>query len=1182
MKSKMRKKLIAFLLCMVLVICNSVSILADTPAEATTTVEKQTKETRAAGENTSEKDKSEEDTSEDDSKEASDQAEKADEEDSDQEEAPEVKTTEKKEDTTEATTEKKEEDSDKADEVTTEDKEDATTATTESEETTTEVTTEDKATTEAADETAESDKKKEATTTENSSETSGTTEETTEVADETTAPTELTYENDDVKITVSANTENAIPEGTTLQVVPVVNSGDTAGQYQEVEQQLGEKATEEEYDITGFLAYDISLIDEDGNEIEPDGEVQVSMDYKNSVSPVAEEKALTDSDVTVMHLEEDENGQVKEVVDMAENSQLKQMDMTDKNEIQKTEFVTKSFSVFTIIWTYQTNKRTINLNIHPYYGYIENGEFIQFEGENIKKENVYFNQETLNLNTYKEDKYTGGIVPDGYSFSEIKLEDPQTLGTSANYLKIYKSSYSDNYKLQYSNNQHGWYSDLDHYTRLQANTTYDLDVYYIYTNDNGTGSGDGGGTVVGDVTLSKTKQAIRNDDGTYDLTLSIKGEVGSVREKAKIDVVMVLDTSGSMKDNGKMQSAQNAVATLVNSLSEQDTVDARYSVVNFADEGQVLVDWTKSSSYVKTVVNRLDPNGGTNYEDGLGVGQSQLNNAREGAQTILIFLTDGEPTFHNTRIGVEGGGSFTKETTYEHSLNAARSVSASQFYIIGLEMNSSTDIYPDDTYVWTDFWGTHFSREPSKTNVDVLQDMYNASAVKEKDKYNATTDDLSKVFGEIAENVRYYPCSNVIVTDKLSPYVQPVLGENEKVTCTIQVLNGSTDVTEAEIAEGGITAQYNEQDKEVVLNFKNDYTLKQNYIYSVTVKIEPSDKAYEKYQSDKGYLDIPDAGTGTHASDGTDPGNGIYSNTEANVEYSYNNERKNEDFPKPVVQLQLGNLIIEKTIIGLTEEELNDYDLSFGIKAKNETSGQTISFDGVDWERVGSTENYKAQYTLSGLRPGEYIVTEDQDSAIVNGCRLESITPASGNQTAVVTASSDTKVSFVNEYVPSTGSITIIKKDTTGEVIEGAKFIIKKEDNGSFIQIGEEETTDSDGKIIFDNLEEGKYQIIETQSKEGYSLLAEPIEVNLPYKIAKGEKDNITGESNTPDYSDETYDYYLNISYTIINNKLFDMPEAGGRNIFMMTLAGTAMIALAAGSTIYYRRRRGAHNKTRR
>ena len=59
MKSKMRKKMIAFLLCMVLVICNSVSILADTPAEATTTVEKQTKQAGAVKETGSEAEKKE-------------------------------------------------------------------------------------------------------------------------------------------------------------------------------------------------------------------------------------------------------------------------------------------------------------------------------------------------------------------------------------------------------------------------------------------------------------------------------------------------------------------------------------------------------------------------------------------------------------------------------------------------------------------------------------------------------------------------------------------------------------------------------------------------------------------------------------------------------------------------------------------------------------------------------------------------------------------------------------------------------------------------------------------------------------------------------------------------------------------------------------------------------------------
>ena len=51
--------MIAFLLCMVLVICNSVSILADTPAEATTTVEKQTKQAGAVKETSSEAEKKE-------------------------------------------------------------------------------------------------------------------------------------------------------------------------------------------------------------------------------------------------------------------------------------------------------------------------------------------------------------------------------------------------------------------------------------------------------------------------------------------------------------------------------------------------------------------------------------------------------------------------------------------------------------------------------------------------------------------------------------------------------------------------------------------------------------------------------------------------------------------------------------------------------------------------------------------------------------------------------------------------------------------------------------------------------------------------------------------------------------------------------------------------------------------
>ena len=104
---------------------------------------------------------------------------------------------------------------------------------------------------------------------------------------------EATYEDDTVKVTVSADEKGIIPNKTTLQVVPISNNGDTKDQYKEVEKKLQEKAEKDEYEIAGFLAYDISFVDKDGNEVEPNGEVRVSIEYKEATLPegMTEEEA---------------------------------------------------------------------------------------------------------------------------------------------------------------------------------------------------------------------------------------------------------------------------------------------------------------------------------------------------------------------------------------------------------------------------------------------------------------------------------------------------------------------------------------------------------------------------------------------------------------------------------------------------------------------------------------------------------------------------------------------------------------------------------------------------------------------------------------------------------------------------------------------------------------------------
>lgn len=176
----------------------------------------------------------------------------------------------------------------------------------------------------------------------------------------------LEYEDDNVKIHVSAKTEGIIPENASLKVVPLVKQDVTAdmteeevqsineinAQYAVVEQKLNEKADEEEYDIGGFLAYDISFVDADGNKAEPNGDVKVTMEYKNAILPETIEKEnAADMEVTVMHLEEDEQGNVKQVVDMSqENDKIETIETTDTQEVKQAVFETNSFSPYALTW----------------------------------------------------------------------------------------------------------------------------------------------------------------------------------------------------------------------------------------------------------------------------------------------------------------------------------------------------------------------------------------------------------------------------------------------------------------------------------------------------------------------------------------------------------------------------------------------------------------------------------------------------------------------------------------------------------------------------------------------------------------------------------------------------------------------------------------------------------------
>ena len=162
---------------------------------------------------------------------------------------------------------------------------------------------------------------------------------------------EVSYSQEVGNVVVTATAaKGVIPEGAQFVVTPIEKG---SGQYADIEKQLHEDAENESYTVAGFLAYDISFLNDDGTKIEPqNGSVRVSIDYKEAEIPedVAEtDTAQENMNVSLVHFVEDANGNVTEVVNMSNDGQA-EVSTTDNGEIESANFETESFSTFSVVW----------------------------------------------------------------------------------------------------------------------------------------------------------------------------------------------------------------------------------------------------------------------------------------------------------------------------------------------------------------------------------------------------------------------------------------------------------------------------------------------------------------------------------------------------------------------------------------------------------------------------------------------------------------------------------------------------------------------------------------------------------------------------------------------------------------------------------------------------------------
>ena len=139
-------------------------------------------------------------------------------------------------------------------------------------------------------------------------------------------------------------------------------------------------------------------------------------------------------------------------------------------------------------------------------------------------------------------------------------------------------------------------------------------------------------------------------DGYFLLMISPKDDWSEQEYSAK-DVVFVVDTSGSMAQEGKMEKARSALLYGVSILRPED----RFNVISFAGEehlmetGLIPAD-EKGRQRGAAFVKGLKPVGGTNINQSLLASLRQFSDADRDRPKILVFMTDGLPTVDETNV----------------------------------------------------------------------------------------------------------------------------------------------------------------------------------------------------------------------------------------------------------------------------------------------------------------------------------------------------------------------------------------------------------------------------------------------------------------------------------------------------------------------------------------------------
>lgn len=449
--------------------------------------------------------------------------------------------------------------------------------------------------------------------------------------------------------------------------------------------------------------------------------------------------------------------------------------------------------------------------------------------------------------------------------------------------------------------------------------------------------------------------------GDYTLNLDVTGAQG---EASGVDVLFVIDTSGSMAGSwyggGLLSNVQDLLTEengIIDQIFEGEGNVNSVAYVSFAGKSETRTSgWYQKSSSgsLKRSINNLYATGGTNWTYAMQRASSLLaQRADSGNEKVVIFLSDGEPTYSMNGSWQTGSGSTTRNEYYQNAADVVKdslSLSKAKFYSVYLTNGTESGMSKFNTLL---------------DNAGVDAELKNGV-------------DLSTALTDILQTI-IPTYESVVITDTLSDYVDFV---DKQITVTARSANGY----EREL--GNDEYQADIRGKTITVTLLNGSSLTSGTTYTVSFRIKPNDAANSYFAEHNGYPATGEAGTGGTSANQE----GFYSNKEntAKVTYEVNGKEGSADYPMPVVQVTTHVLTFEKIWNHPDNIAHPNGEVKLNVKYTDGSSEEITLTEGDNWKTsitvpvTKSIVSVEEVTELSDYTPSYQISNEGTYAKVIN------------------------------------------------------------------------------------------------------------------------------------------------------------------------------------------------------